>query len=196
MANKKTPISTSTTSTASTASTAPHDSLAQNRLLGVVPVASIPKVPAGFVRTPNEERQRRLTHPADSLHAEHLAALDLVISRKDTYRSELGDVPPDVALAETLRPRLTTLQASREAAEALVTYLRELEEIAYSDAANYLQAIDDEVVHRARKNSELATIYARVLLLSQARSQAVVEGMARARRGAAEPESNNEPASP
>ncbi len=195
MANKKTPISTSSTSTASTASTAPHDSLAQNRLLPVVPADTIPKVPKGFVATDNDERMRRLTRPAESLRAEHIVALGQVIARKATYRSELGDVPPDVALAEILHPRLTTLQASREAAEALVVYLRELEEIAYSDAADYLQAVNDEVVHRVRKNSELATSYSSVLLISQARRQAIAEGRARALRDTKEPAENDTPPS-
>jgi hypothetical protein len=162
--------------------TAPHDSLAVNRQLPVVAAASIPPAPAGFVPTPPEERVRRLTRPADSLRAELRAALALVISRKATYRQELGDVPPDVAVAETLHPRLAELQTSREAAERLVTYLRELEAIALSDAANYLQTIDEEVTHRARKNSALTSIYAPVLLLAQSRSQAIAEGMARSRR--------------
>lgn len=167
--------------------TGPHDSIAENRRLLVVDAASIPKVPAGFVPTPADERSRRLTRPAEDLKAETLAALDEVISRKDTYRSELGDVPPEVATAETLRPRLAALQASREAVEYLALYLRELEAIAYSDAADFLQAVDDEVSHRARKNGALSSLYARVLLLAQARGQAVSEGIARARREPKDP---------
>ena len=167
--------------------TAPHDSLLENRRLPVVPVASIPKVPAGFAPTPHDERGRRLTRPAEALRAEIIAALSEVIGRQATYRHELGDVPPDPALAAILHPRLLALHDSREAAEALVAYLRELEELAYSDAADFLQAVDDEIVHRARKNSELTSAYARVLLLSQARSQAVTEGIARARREQKDP---------
>lgn len=164
--------------------TAPHDSLTENRQLPVVPAASIPKVPAGFVATPSDERSRRLTRPAEALQAEIIAALAEVIGRKATYRRELGDVPPDLAVAEALHPRLLNLHDSREAAEALVVYLRELEALAYSDAADFLQAVDDEIVHRAHKNSELLSAYARVLVLAQARSQAISEGMARARRDA------------
>lgn len=168
----------------------------ENRLLPVVPLASIPKVPAGFVPTPNDDRMRRLTRPAEALRAEIIAALGEVIGRKSTYRSELGDVPPDPALAATLHPRLLALHDSREAAEALVGYLRELEELAYSDAADFLQAVDDEVTHRARKNSELTSAYARVLLVSQARSQAVSEGIARSRREQKDPSPGDQPSAP
>ena len=80
--------------------------------------------------------------------------------------------------------------------EALVGYLRELEEIAYSDAADFLQAIDDEVRHRSRKNSELTTAYARVLLLAQARGQAVAEGIARSRRDPKDPVPGEQPNTP
>ncbi|WP_106525832.1 hypothetical protein [Haliangium sp. UPWRP_2] len=177
-------------------STAPHDSLTENRRLPVISAASIPKVPAGFAPTPNDERARRLTRPAEALRAEVIAALGEVIGRKATYRSELGDVPPELALAEILHPRLLALHDSREAAEALVSYLRELEEIAYSDAADFLQAVDDEVIHRSRKNSELTSAYARVLLLSQARSQAVSEGIARARRDQRDPVPGEQPGTP
>lgn len=189
MPTKKKPVPVPTT-------TAPHDSLTENRRLPVVPAGSIPKVPAGFAPTPNDERFRRLTRPAEALRAEIIAALGEVIGRKSTYRSELGDVPPELALAETLRPRLLALHDSREAAEALVGYLRELEEIAYSDAADYLQAIDDEVRHRSRKNSELTTAYARVLLLAQARGQAVAEGIARSRRDPKDPVPGEQPNTP
>lgn len=160
----------------------------------VAPAAGIPKVPAGFSPTPNDERARRLTRPAETLRAEVIAALGEVIGRKSTYRSELGDVPPELALAETLHPRLLALHDSREAAEALVGYLRELEEIAYSDAADFLQAVDDEVRHRS--HSELTTAYARVLLLAQARGQAVAEGIARSRRDLKDPAPSEQPNTP
>lgn len=189
MPTKKKPVPVSIT-------TAPHDSLMENRRLPVAPAASIPKVPAGFSPTPNDERARRLTRPAEALRAEIVAALGEVIGRKATYRSELGDVPPEPTLAETLHPRLLALHDSREAAEALVGYLRELEEIAYSDAADFLQAVDDEVRHRSHKNSELTTAYARVLLLTQARGQAVAEGIARSRRDLKDPAPGEQPNTP
>jgi len=189
MSTKKKPVPAPVT-------TAPHDSLMENRHLPVVSAASIPKAPAGFAPTSNDERARRLTRPAEALRAEIVAALAEVIGRKLTYRSELGDVPPALALAETLHPRLLALHDSREAAEALVGYLRELEEIAYSDAADFLQAVDDEVIHRSRKNSELTSAYARVLFLSQTRSQAVSEGIARARREQRDAVPGEQPASP
>ena len=162
--------------------TAPHDSLETNRRLPVVAANSIPKVPAGFVPTPGDVRARRLTRPAEVLRAEIVAALAEVSGRKATYRSELGDVPPDPAQAEALVPRLQALHESREAAEALAAYLRELEEIAFSDAADFLAEVHTEVAHRARRSGALSTAYSRVLALALAQSQAISEGMARARR--------------
>lgn len=167
---------------ASPTPTAPHDSLETNRRLQVVAAASIPKVPAGFVPTPYEVRNRRLSRPAESLRAEITAALAEVIGRKATYRSELGDIPPDIAQAEALHPRIQALHDAREAAEALATYLRELEEIAFSDASDFLDEVNTEVAHRARRNGALSTAYGRLLALAQARSQAITDGMARARR--------------
>lgn len=162
--------------------TAPHDSLETNRRLEVVAAASIPKVPAGFVATPGDVRLRRLTRPAEGLRAEIVAALAEVVGRKATYRSELGDVPPDLAQAEVLHPRIGSLHDAREAAEALAAYLRELEEIAFSDATDFLDEVSTEVVHRARRNGALSTAYSRVLALTQARSQAISDGIARSRR--------------
>lgn len=164
------------------AETAPHDSLAENRRRPVIEAALIPRAPAGFVVTPHEERQRRLTRPADAMRAELLEALKVVVARKDTYRGELGDLAPEPAQAEALLPRLNALQASLEVTETLLAYLQELTAIAYSDAADFLQAVDEEVRHRARRNAALLSDYARVLLLADARSQAIADGMARSRR--------------
>ena len=162
--------------------TAPHDSLADNRRRPVIEAALIPRVPTGFVVTPNEERQRRLTRPADALRAEVLKALEVVVERKPTYRSELGELAPDPAQAEALLPRLTALRASVEVTETLLAYLQELTAIAYSDAAGFLQAVDEEVRHRARRNGALLADYAQVLLLADSHGQAIAAGMARARR--------------
>lgn len=162
-------------------STAPHDSIAENRRLAVVPAASIPKVPTGFVSTPSEERLRRLSHPAEALRAELLVALDEVIARKASYRSELGDLAPDPVQAEALRPRLGTLRESVEAVDALSACLHELEEIALSDAAEFVQGVTDEVVHRQAKKPSLATAYARVLHIAEQRRQLITEGIARAK---------------
>ncbi len=164
-----------------TADTGPYDSIAENRRLPVVPAASIPKVTAGFVPTPNEERLRRLTRPAEALRAELLVALDEVIARKATYRGELGDLAPDPEQAETLRPRLASLRESVEAADALAAFLHELEEIAYSDTAEFVQAVTEEIEHRARKKPELELAYSRVLYIAGQRRQLITEGIARAR---------------
>ena len=161
--------------------TGPYDSIAENRRLPVTPAGSIPKVAAGFVPTPNEERARRLTRPAEALRAELLAALDEVIARKASYREELGDLAPDPGQAETLRPRLASLRESVEAADALAAFLHELEEIAYSDAAEFVQAVTEELQHRARKKPELELAYSRVLNIAEQRRQLITEGIARAR---------------
>lgn len=189
MANKKSPQKSDSASKTpgpaapqkATADTGPHDSIAENRRLAVVPAASIPKVSPGFVPTPNEERLRRLTRPAEALRAELLAALDEVIARKASYHGELGDLAPDPEQAETLRPRLAALRESVEAADALAASLHELEEIAYSDAADFLQAVTDELTHRSRKKPELALAYSRVLHIAEQRRQLIAEGIARAR---------------
>ena len=163
------------------ASTAPQDSIAENRRLAVVKAASIPSVPTGFVPTPSDERLRRLSHPAEALRAELLLALDEVIARKASYRSELGDLAPDPVQAEALRPRLGTLRESVEAAAALSACLHELEEIALSDAAEFLQGVTEEIVHRQAKKPTLATAYARVLHIAEQRRQLIAEGIARAK---------------
>ncbi len=190
MTNKKSPQKTDSSPKTSRpsaelskglADTGPHDSIAENRRLPVVPAVSIPKVSAGFVPTPNEERVRRLTRPAEALRAELLAALDEVIERKATYRGELGDLAPDPGQAETLRPRLASLRESVEAADALAAFLHELEEIAYSDAADFVQAVTEELAHRTRKKPELELAYSRVLNIAEQRRQLITEGIARAR---------------
>jgi len=163
------------------ASTAPHDSIAENRRLPIMAATSIPKVPVGFVPTPNEERTRRLTRPAEALRAELLVALDEVISRKATYHAELGDLAPDPAQAEALRPRLSALRESVVAVDSLAAFLHEMEEIAVSDAADFLQSVTEEVEHRARKKTELAMAYSRVLHIAEQRRQLISNGIARAK---------------
>ena len=80
-----------------------------------------------------------------------------------------------------MRPRLAELRQSVEAVDAFSICLHELEEIALSDAAEFVQAVTEEVAHRQSKKPALATAYARVLHIAEQRRQQIAEGIARAK---------------
>lgn len=173
---------TPTASSAAAGQPAPGDTIAQNRTVPVLTPASLPPLPAGFAPTPAEECARRLRRLAMTQRAELLAALHELGGRGAQYQAELGDLAPEPAPAAPLAARLQQVREVIVQAEALLAYLYEVEAIAQSDAVELVEAVHTELVHRLPRKPALETAYKHVLTLFRQRSEAISEGIARAKK--------------
>ena len=156
------------------------DSIAKNRVLSVTPAAAIPAVTSDYRETEAATRRKRLRRMADNQHAEALRALELVAARAGELKNDLGKFAPDAAPASLLLERLKQLQPARRNAEKLFVFLKELEEIAWSDATVFLEKVNGQVENAVQHDHSIAETYAAVIKVFEQRRAAIVEGKARA----------------
>ncbi|WP_437930925.1 hypothetical protein WMF37_17385 [Sorangium sp. So ce291] len=159
------------------------DTIAKNRALPILDPASLPRPPAGFRPTDPDTRNRRLRKVSSELRAEVLdalreaAGLDLI--------ADLGKYAPDPRRAPALAERLERVGRLSGAVQTLSLYAREMEQIALSDALVFLEAENKQLANALEHAPELAERYAALRTLFETRSASILEGRARAARGAA-----------
>ncbi|KYG05106.1 hypothetical protein BE21_42830 [Sorangium cellulosum] len=111
----------------------------------------------------------------DALH--EAAGLDLV--------GDLGKYAPDPQRAPALVERIERVGRLSAAVQALALYAREMEQIALSDALVFLEAENKQLANALEHAPELAERYTALRTLFETRSATILEGRARAARGAA-----------
>ena len=156
-----------------------NDTVARNRALPLLATESIPYAPVGYEPTSPEERRRRLRFLADALMEEAAAAMREQILRAETLRIELGDLAPDPAQAAPLLARFEQALANRKALELATQYNEESLAIVASDIVQHLEGSYKELDHRVARMPQLERSYAKLVAFFEARSAAIVEGIAR-----------------
>lgn len=168
---------------ASTGGVAPRpdfdDTIAANRALPLLEVASLPRPPKAYRATDPDTRAKRLRRFSADHRAEAGDALRQVAKRD--VKADLGNRAPDGKLAPELLERMTQTGELVSAAQALLTYAREMDQIALSDAFVYLEKMNKHLVHALEDEEHLAPDYSALQKLFAARSDAIAEGMATAR---------------
>jgi hypothetical protein len=157
------------------------DQLAVHRGLAPVEASQIPVPPDDFKPTDGTTRRRRLRRVADKSRSQATLALNEVAGRGAALQTDLGQYAPPAERGAQLSQRLTTLSSSIRSATQLLTFLEELDEIALSDAALYLDSVNKEYEHALSHKPSLATSYEQLEKFIQSRSDAIVEGIANAR---------------
>ncbi|WP_437960173.1 hypothetical protein WME76_11410 [Sorangium sp. So ce119] len=158
------------------------DTIAKNRALPILDPASLPRPPAGFRPTDPDTRNRRLRKVSSELRAEVLAALREAAGLD--LAADLGKYAPDPQRAPALVERLERVGRLSAAVQALALYAREMEQIALSDALVFLEAENKQLANALEHAPELAERYAALRALFETRAASIVEGRARAARGA------------
>ncbi len=140
---------------------------------------AIPSVPAGFV-TPSAEERRRALRPLDEeLVAETRIALnDIAAIPAAALSADLGPVAKDIGDPAATARELRDTDEALLKAERFVEYLRVRRAIAGSDAVKTLEAVTEEVQHRAKRDPQIADRFASTLRVIEARNAKIAEGMA------------------
>ncbi len=114
------------------------DTIAQNRALPILDPASLPRPPVGFRPTDPDVRNRRLRKLSTELRAEAIDALTEAGGRN--MQADLGKYAPDPKRAQVLAERLQVTGKLVAVAQGLLSYAREVDQIALSDALLLLEA--------------------------------------------------------
>jgi len=159
------------------------DTIARNRALSVIAAEKVPSPPDAYRPTNPDMRGRRLRHISEKLHSEAGDALRELGARD--LKKELGPHAPDPKRAPVLLERLSQTGNLLTAAEALVRYAKEMDQIALSDATIFLEAANKEYKHAVEHVPSLEDKYKALVKLFDARSEAIIEGIGRAKEQAA-----------
>jgi hypothetical protein len=143
---------------------------------------AIPSVPAGFV-TPSAEERRRALRPLDEeLVAETRIALnDIAAIPAAALSADLGPLAKDIGDPATTAIALRDADEALAKAERFVEYLRVRRAIAGSNAVKTLEAVAEEVEHRAKRDPQITDRFASTLRVIEARNAKIAEGMAAAK---------------
>jgi hypothetical protein len=168
------------------------DTIAQNRALPILDPGAIPARPPSFRSTDPVIRNRRLRRLADLDRAEGLAALHEA-SALD-LQALLGKHAPEPKRAAVLAERMTQSEALLARATRLLEYAQEIDEIVRSDALVFLEVANKKFTQAAEDEANLADQFPALIKLFEARSAAIAEGIARAKKGSAPADGEARPA--
>jgi hypothetical protein len=172
------------------------DTIAHNRALAVLDPAHVPRPPKAYRATDPDTRKRRLRRLAAELRSE--AGDALREAQKRDIKHDLGKYAPDPAKAPALLDRITATGELVNAAQTLLDYAKEIDQIALSDTLVFLEAENKQLVHALDHEPGLATSYPALIKLFAARGDAIAEGIARAKdeAAAAQPQKKADAAAP
>lgn len=159
-----------------------NDTIASNRALALLDPEKVPDPPKKYKSTDPNIRARRLRRIAADHRSEAAEALRQVAKRD--VQADLGKNAPDGARANGLLERMTQSGLLLDAANRLIAYAKEMDQIALSDAFLFLEKTNKYLATALEDEPHLEKHYSAVKKLFDARSEAIVEGM---RAGSAEP---------
>ncbi|MFO0589644.1 MAG: hypothetical protein U0441_19050 [Polyangiaceae bacterium] len=153
------------------------DTIARNRVVTILDAASVPRPPVEYKPTNPDARRRRLRAIAADHRAESVAALQEA-SQRD-LRSDLGKYAPEPARAAALAERLNRTGKLVSAAQTLLTYAKEMEQIALSDAILFLEAENKQLQVAIEHEPHLSDSYTALQRFFDGRNTDITDGIAR-----------------
>jgi hypothetical protein len=158
------------------------DTVAQNRVCPVIDAAAIPRPPQGFIPTESKYLQRFLRKVDQELEVHFDKSLDCCIEHgaRVIRDPDERDLRPEKAVQ--LRNRLAAIRRTRAAAQFLLTYLNEIEDIALSDGIQLVEGFGELYELAARKDPSLALDFDPMLKFFAARGAKISEGRERAKQ--------------
>lgn len=167
------------------------DTIARNRALPLLDPASVPRPPSGYRPTDPDMANRRIRRLSADHRSEACDALREAAGRD--LQKDLGKYAPDPKRAPALLERLIRSEQLMTAAQRLITYAKEMDRLALSDAYVFLSTENDLLETTLKHEPDLASDYTALGKLFAARSDAIVEGMARAKESAGAPAAADKP---
>lgn len=155
------------------------DTIAHNRALKILDPNAVPEPPKGYRPTDPEIRNRRLRRLAGDLRSEAMDALREGGGRD--LQAELGKYAPDPKRAGPIVERLVQSEQLVAAAQTLLNYAREVDQIAMSDALVFLEAENKHFAHAVEHEPALDARYPALKRLFAFRAGAISEGIARSK---------------
>lgn len=155
------------------------DTIAHNRALKILDSKTVPEPPKGYRPTDPEIRNRRLRRLAIDLRSEAMDALREASGRD--LQGELGKYAPDPKRAGPIVERLAQSEKLVAAAQALLSYAREMDQIAMSDALVFLEAEKKQFAHAVDHEPALDARYPALKRVFAFRAGAISEGIARSK---------------
>jgi hypothetical protein len=158
------------------------DTVAQNRVCPVIEAATIPRPPGGYLPTEAKIRQRFLRKVDQELEVHFDKSLDCCVEHgaKVLRDPDERDLRPEKAIQ--LRHRLAAIRRTKAAAQFLLTYLNEIEDIALSDGIQLVEGFGELYELAARKDPSLGLDFDPMLKFFAARGAKISEGRERARQ--------------
>lgn len=139
---------------------------------------AVAAAPAGYVTPSPDERRRNLRSLDGELVAEAKEALT-ALSGADpaALKADLGEAVAEAKHAPRILAELRATDALITRVEGLLEFLKTRRAIAGSDTVRVLEAVEDEVSHRAKRNPSIADRYSEVMTFIKARSAKIADGM-------------------
>jgi hypothetical protein len=159
-----------------------NDQLAVTRTLPILDAATIPEAPDGYVPTTTELRAKALRKVDEGLEAELQDGLAECGKRGEALTKELSTNAPPSEKGRQLADELERNGNALTRAEYLVQYLKERRSILLSDGVIYLERIKEQLDHHAKFKPQLAMSYPQTNEFFEARSAAISEGIADAKK--------------
>jgi hypothetical protein len=156
------------------------DTVAVNRALPVIDVATVPVPPIEF-RLSEGDVKRALLKVAESQRAEVLAALTEAAAKGPSLQADLGRYAPSAEQGDAILNRARVVRTGKQRALSLLAYYEELEDINNHDAMTYLGDVRSELLHTVERVPQLKDEYPALMSLIEQRRESIIEGRARAR---------------
>ena len=159
-----------------------NDAIAQARTLTLPSMEDIPEPPAGYTSPSVEERRRQLRSLDDELTAETILGLqELAAMGPKALADDLGDTAGDVQNPGQLASELVSIDRLITKVGHVMEYLTTRRAIAASDAVVMLDAIVEELDHRAKRDPAIRDRYSATYKVMAARSAKISDGIATAK---------------
>jgi hypothetical protein len=154
------------------------DTITRNRACALPSSADVPKPAPGYRPTDPKMRSRRLRKLPFALRAESVLALQQLAARGADLKKELGPYAPDPKHCADTAARLAATSALVTAAQNLLRFAKEVDQIAGSDAYQVLHSTNKLLEPALSHNPDLAQTYAAVGAVFKSIGDAVRTGQA------------------
>ncbi len=151
------------------------------RKLEATSLEDIPNAPVGYKRLDNDVKRRLRKLPKKDT-AEAQKAAEQVIANEATYKKDLGDDAPPIEKIKYLAPAFEDNAQIISRLESLLSFHQDKQFVLASDLVTLLEEVNTEAEHRSRKRPHLPGRYSALGRFFEMRSNAVAEGIARARK--------------
>ena len=154
----------------------------------------VPPPPSGVTPLTDDERSGAITLVGEAEVGPLTEALDEVADQPDAIAADLGDMAPDTTNARAIAKRIRALRRARRRSEALRGVGAPPLMVALSDGHRCVNAVADELSHRASRGKATTGRYEATVAYRRLRNQSVAKGRSKAQRARNKADATPKPA--